>query len=159
MRGLTVYTLMGNERQQFEELFLPFLDAAHNLARWIVRDEQDTEDVVQQACLGPSKGLHGIRGGNGKVWLLTIARNTTYSCLIKREVDEKLVPHEEEKHADIIAFDRAAIEMVNEKGREERRNALQRLPAEFREIIVLYEFSMACLIGNLRWLSACRSGL
>ena len=131
---------MGNERQQFEQLFLPFLDAAYNLARWIVRDEQDSQDVVQEAYLRAFKGFHGFRGGNSKAWFLTIVRNTAYTWLSRRGSDEKLVPYEEEKHADIIMFDRAAAEMVSEQRKEELRNALERLPAEFREIIVLYEF-------------------
>ena len=131
---------MRIKRQQFEELFLPFLGAAYNLARWIVRNEQDAEDVVQEAYLRAFKGFHGFRGGNGKAWLLTIVRNSAYTWLSKRRLDEKLVPYEEEKHADIIVFDRAATEMVSEQRKDELRNALQRLPAEFREIIVLYEF-------------------
>jgi RNA polymerase sigma factor (sigma-70 family) len=131
---------MGKERQQFEELFLPFLDAAYNLARWVVHNEQDAQDVVQEAYLRAFKGFHGFRGGNGRAWLLTIVRNTAYTCLSKRSTTEKFVPYEEEKHADIIAFDRAVPEMVSEQRKEQLRNALARLPAEFREIIVLYEF-------------------
>jgi RNA polymerase sigma-70 factor, ECF subfamily len=131
---------MANERQQFEELFLPFLNAAYSLAIWIVHNEQDAQDVVQEAYLRAFKGFHGFRGGNGKAWLLTIVRNTAYSCLKKRGADDLLLPYEEGKHADIIAFDRAATEMVSEQRREELRVALQRLPTKLREIIVLYEF-------------------
>jgi RNA polymerase sigma-70 factor, ECF subfamily len=131
---------MGNERQQFEELFLPFLDAAYNLARWIIRNEHDAEDVVQEAYLRAFKGFPGFRGDNAKAWLLTIVRNTAYTWLSKRGLEENLVPYEEEKHADIILFDRAAAEMASEQRKEELRNALERLPAEFRDIIVLYEF-------------------
>ncbi len=131
---------MGNERQQFEELFLPFLDAAYNLARWVVHNEYDAQDVVQEAYLRAFKGFHGFRGGNGRAWLLTIVRNTAYTWLNKRGLDEKLIPYEEEKHADIIAFDRTAIEIVSDQRKEDLKRALQRLPAEFREIIVLYEF-------------------
>ncbi len=131
---------MGNERRQFEELFLPFLDAAYNLARWIVHDEHDAQDVVQEAYLRAFKGFHGFRGGNGRAWLLTIVRNAAYTWLNKRGLDEKLVPYEEEKHGDIIAFDHAATEMVSEQRKEALKNALQKLPAESREIIVLYEF-------------------
>ncbi len=86
------------------------------------------------------KGFPGFRGGNAKAWLLKIVRNTAYTWLRKRGLDENLVPYEEEKHADIILFDRAAAEMVSEQRKEELRNALERLPAEFRDIIVLYEF-------------------
>src|ERR1700746_3967233 len=104
---------MGNQRQQFEDLFLPFLDAAYNLARRIVHDEQHSQDVVQEAYLRAFKGFHGFRGGNGRAWLLTIVRNTAYTCLSKRGTDEKMVPYEEEKHSDIIAFDRPATEVAS----------------------------------------------
>jgi RNA polymerase sigma-70 factor (ECF subfamily) len=130
---------MGNERQ-FEELFLPFLNAAYNLALWIVHNEQDAQDVVQEAYLRAFKGFRGFRGGNSKGWLLTIVRNAAYTCLSKRGKEDRLVPYEEGKHADIIAFDFAATENVSEQIKEELRDALQRLPAKLREIIVLYEF-------------------
>ena len=57
---------MGEDRRQFEEIFLPFLDAAYNLARWIVQHDQDAQDVVQEAYLRAFKGFHGFRGGNGR---------------------------------------------------------------------------------------------
>jgi Sigma-70 region 2 len=83
---------MGNERQQFEELFLPFLDAAYNLARWIIRNEHDAEDIVQEAYLRAFKGFRGFRGDNAKAWLLTIVRNT-YTWLSNRGLNENLVPY------------------------------------------------------------------
>ena len=127
---------MGNE-PQFEELFLPFLNAAYNLARWIVHNEQDAQDVVQEAYL---RAFKGFRSGNSKAWLLTIVRNTAYSYLRKWGEGDRLVPYEEGKHADITAFDFAATENVSEQIKEELKNALRRLPAKLREIIVLYEF-------------------
>jgi RNA polymerase sigma-70 factor, ECF subfamily len=131
---------MGEDRQQFEEIFLPFLDAAYNLARWIVQHDQDAQDVVQEAYLRAFKGFHGFRGGNGRAWLLTIVRNTAYSWMNKQAADKKLVPYDEEKHAEIISFDQSTREIVSERQREYLRNALLRLPAEYREAIVLYEF-------------------
>src|SRR5271165_3310687 len=131
--------VMGEERRQFEESFLPFLDAAYNLARWIVQHDQDAQDVVQEAYLRAFKGYHGFRGGNGRAWLLTIVRNTAYSWVNKHAADDKLVPYEEEKHAESVSFDLSAKEIVSEKRKEYLQNALLRLSAEFREIIVLYE--------------------
>jgi len=130
---------MGEERRQFEEIFLPFLDAAYNLARWIVQHDQDAQDIVQEAYLRAFKGFRGFRGGNGRAWLLTIVRNTAYSWIHKHAGDEKLVPYEEEKHAEIIFFDQSTREIVTEKRKEYLENALVRLPAEYRKVIVLYE--------------------
>jgi RNA polymerase sigma-70 factor (ECF subfamily) len=136
----SVHIVMGEERRQFEEIFLPFLDAAYNLARWIVQHDQDAQDIVQEAYLRAFKGFSGFRGGNGRAWLLTIVRNTAYSWMNKHASDERLVPYEEEKHAKIISFDQPTREIVNEKRKEHLQNALLRLSTEYREVIVLYEF-------------------
>ncbi len=130
---------MGEERRQFEEIFLPFLDAAYNLARWIVQHDQDAQDIVQEAYMRAFKGYHGYRGGNGRAWLLTIVRNTAYTWINRRAADGKLVPYEEEKHAAVISFNQSGNEMVSEKRKEYLQTALERLPTEFREIIILYE--------------------
>ena len=131
--------MMGEERRQFEEIFLPHLDAAYNLARWIVQNDQDAEDIVQEAFVRAFKGFHGFRGGNGRAWLLTIVRNTAYTWINKRMPDQKLVPYVEERHADIISIDQSANESVIEKRRQDLSDALERLPSEFREVIILYE--------------------
>src|SRR5436190_20573939 len=56
----------------FEQMMLPHLDAAHNLARWLLRNKQDADDVVQEAYLRAFKSFAGFRGSNGRAWLLTI---------------------------------------------------------------------------------------
>jgi len=63
----------------FEEALLPHLDAAHNLARWLLRNEQDAQDVVQEAYLRAFKSFSGFHGSNGRAWLLTIVRNASYT--------------------------------------------------------------------------------
>jgi len=130
---------MAEERRRFEEIFLPHLDAAYNLARWIVQNDQDAEDIVQEAFVRAFKGFHGFRGGNGSAWLLTIVRNTAYTWINKRMPDQKLVPYVEERHADIISIDQSANESVIEKRSQDLSDALERLPSEFREVIILYE--------------------
>jgi RNA polymerase sigma-70 factor, ECF subfamily len=130
---------MGDERRRFEEIFLPYLDAAYNLARWIVQHDQDAQDVVQEAYMRAFKGIDGFRGENGRAWLLTIVRNTAYTWLNKRTVDKKLVPYREDKHADIISIDQARNENVLEKRKQDLHDAIECLPAEFRQVIILYE--------------------
>lgn len=136
----SVHIVMAEERRRFEEIFLPFLDAAYNLARWIVPHDQDAKDIVQEAYLRAFKGYHGFRGGNSRAWLLTIVRNTAYDWLNRHAADQKLVPYEDEKHAEIISFNQSGNEIVSEKRKEYLQSALERLPTEFREIIILYEF-------------------
>jgi RNA polymerase sigma factor (sigma-70 family) len=134
-----VQKVMGDERRQFDEIFLPHLDAAYNLARWIVQNDQDAQDVVQEAYIRAFKGFHGFRGGNGRAWLLTVVRNAAYTWLNKRMPDQKWVPYVEEKHAEIISIDQSANEDRTEKRKEDLHDALERLPPEFREVIILYE--------------------
>ena len=68
----------------FEAAMLPHLDAAHSLARWLVRNQEDAQDVVQEAYLRAFRSFAGFRGGNGRAWLLTIVRNTSYTLLKKK---------------------------------------------------------------------------
>src|SRR6266568_1413032 len=68
------------ELASFEQTMLPHLDAAHNLARWLLRNEQDAQDVVQEAYLRAFRSFAGFHGSNGRAWLLTIVRNTSTLC-------------------------------------------------------------------------------
>ena len=65
-----------NQLTRFEQVVLPHLDAAYNLARWLTRNGHDAEDVVQEAYLRAFKFFSGFHGGDGRAWLLTIVRNT-----------------------------------------------------------------------------------
>src|SRR5438067_8206678 len=86
------------ELTSFEEAMLPHLDAAHNLAKWLLRNEQDAQDVVQEAYLRAFRSFGGFRGTNGRAWLLTIVRNTSYTLLKKNRVVDLTTPFDEEIH-------------------------------------------------------------
>jgi RNA polymerase sigma factor (sigma-70 family) len=131
--------LGAEDRRRFEEIFLPYLDAAFNLARWIVQNDQDAQDVVQDAYVRAFKGFHRCRGENPRAWFLTITRNTAYNWLSRYAVEEELVPYDEAKHADIILMKQPEDPFVAEERKERLQRALERLPLEFREVIVLYE--------------------
>src|SRR5437762_8465870 len=83
----------------FEAIILPHLDAAHNLARWLLRNEDDAQDVVQEAYLRAFKSFGGFHGSNGRAWLLTIVRNTSYTLLKKNHAVDLTTPFDEEIHA------------------------------------------------------------
>src|SRR6266568_2765260 len=86
-----------HELASFEEMMLPHMDAAHNLAKWLLRNEEDARDVVQEAYLRAFKSFSGFHGSNGRAWLLAIVRNTSYTLLKKnRAVD--LTTFDEEIH-------------------------------------------------------------
>ncbi len=125
------------ELTAFEEVMLPHLDAAHNLARWLLRNEQDAQDVVQEAFLRAFKSFGGFHGSNGRAWLLTIVRNTSYTLLKKNRAIDLTTTFDEEIHA--TGHDSASPAAILEHAEDAEliRNAMDQLPTEFREILAL----------------------
>jgi RNA polymerase sigma-70 factor, ECF subfamily len=128
---------MRNERSLFEELCLPHLDAAYNLARWIVARDHDAQDVVQESYMRALKAFKGFRGADARAWLLTIVRNTAYTFTRKYSHLSNMIPFDEALHS--IPGDEPAPESFYEERKRQLHDALNRLPAEFREVLVLYE--------------------
>src|SRR5512138_3175484 len=125
--------------QNFEEVALPHLEAAYNLARWLTRNETDAEDIVQEAFLKAFRHFDTFHGDDGRPWLLAIVRNTCYTWMRqKRSVDLQIDLDEEI----FISTDDLNPEMLLLKEANEQlvRKALEELPVEFREVIVLREF-------------------
>jgi RNA polymerase sigma-70 factor (ECF subfamily) len=125
--------------RSFELTVLPHLDAAYNLARWLCGNDQDAQDVAQEALLRAFKFFGHFRGGNARAWLLTIVRNAFYTWLRKNrppaptiELDEEALDVEDASvNADVLNARLGNVEAV--------RRALEDLPVEFREIIILRE--------------------
>jgi RNA polymerase sigma factor (sigma-70 family) len=124
----------------FEETVLPHLDAAFNYARWLARNDADAEDVVQDACVRAMRFFASLRDDDARAWLFTIVRNTWYSRGSRKanvatgtsfredeqeqEPDNALDPEERLLQQHTVAL---------------VRGALERLPMDFREVIVLRE--------------------
>jgi RNA polymerase sigma-70 factor (ECF subfamily) len=123
----------------FESTILPHLDAAYNLARWLVRNGTDAEDLVQEACLRAWKSFAGFRGGDSRSWLLTIVRNTCYTWLRESRRQSLAVEFNEDLHSNDVGAPEAERLVAERSNRETLEKALQELPAEFREAIVLRE--------------------
>lgn len=126
-----------HELASFEAMMLPHMDAAHNLARWLLRNEQDAQDIVQEAYLRAFKSFGGFHGSNGRAWLLTIVRNTAYTLLKKNRTADLTTTFDEDIHA---AGDEAvspATILEHAEDAELIKNAMNKLPAEFREILTL----------------------
>jgi RNA polymerase sigma-70 factor (ECF subfamily) len=121
----------------FEALMLPHLDAAHNLAKWLLRNEEDACDVVQEAYLRAFKSFSGFRGSNGRAWLLTIVRNTSYTLLKKNRGADLTTTFDEEIHASGDESLSPATILEHSEDAELIRQALDELPVEFREILTL----------------------
>ena len=130
-------TAQEHELASFETLMLPHLDAAYNLAKWLLRNEDDARDVVQEAYLRAFKSFGGFHGSNGRPWLLTIVRNTAYNLIKKNQTVHLTTTFDEEEHIpDRESVSPAALLEHDEKSKLVRQ-AIDRLPDEFREIVVL----------------------
>ena len=126
-----------HELASFEATMLPHLDAAHNLARWLMRNEQDAQDVVQEAYLRAFKSFSGFHGSNGRGWLLTIVRNTSYTLLKKNRAADLTTTFDEEIHASGRESVSPVAMLEHAEDAELIKNAMNALPAEFREILTL----------------------
>ena len=126
-----------HELASFEETMLPHMDAAHNLAKWLLRNEEDAQDVVQEAYLRAFKSFGGFHGSNGRAWLLTIVRNTSYTLLKKNKAVDLTTTFDEEVHATGHESAGPVTILEHAEDTELIRGAVDELPAEFREILVL----------------------
>jgi RNA polymerase sigma factor (sigma-70 family) len=122
---------------RFEQTILPHLDAAYNLARWLTRNQHDAEDVAQEACLRAFKFFDSFRGGDSRVWLLTIVRNTGNTWLRQNRPHGAVSSFDEKIHTpDSDASDPATLALQSANDQMLRRG-LEELSTEFREIVVL----------------------
>ncbi len=117
------------------------------LARWLTRDEHDAEDLVQEAYLRAYKYFASFDGQNLRAWLLSIVRNTFYSAARQRQQQAQTLSYNDELQAvpwsEVLLL--ATLEISAESvliQREQQtlvHEALNTLPAEFREVLVLRE--------------------
>ncbi|GAC1391807.1 MAG: hypothetical protein NVSMB38_13330 [Ktedonobacteraceae bacterium] len=124
---------------RFEHAVLPHLDAAYNLARWLTHNDQDAEDMVQEAYVRAFKFFTSFRGGDSRVWLLTIVRNTCYTWLQQQRAHELTTSFDEELHSaanDALNPEKLLLQSFDN---QLLREALEELPVEFREVIILRE--------------------
>jgi RNA polymerase sigma-70 factor, ECF subfamily len=128
----------AEERRQFEEATLPHLDAAFNLARWLTGDNHDAEDVVQEAYLRAQRFFAGCRGADARAWLLKVVRNTCYTWIEKNRRPASL-PLDADRHADASEALNPERVLQQRIDKEAVRKAIEALPEEFREVIVLRE--------------------
>jgi RNA polymerase sigma-70 factor, ECF subfamily len=125
--------------RSFEEVVLPHLDAAFNYARWLTKDDADAEDVVQDAYVRALRFFSSLRGEDARAWLLTIVRNTWYGRFPRRTATGPIAVAGEDAddRADTSLDPEARV--IQQQTVEQVRRALEALPADFREVLVLRE--------------------
>jgi RNA polymerase sigma-70 factor, ECF subfamily len=122
----------------FDEVVLPHLDAAHRLARWLVRNEDDAEDVVQEASLRALRYFRTFTGGNGRAWFLRIVRNTCWDWR-GRKASALTDLFDEQQHSSITSpLDPEAV-LLRTDGETLIAQAMRNLPERFRVLLVLRE--------------------
>ena len=122
----------------FEREVMRHLDAAYNLARWLARNDADAEDVVQEAVLRAFRFFGGFRGGDAKVWLLAIVRNTFYTQRSQVPAAGRVDEFDEAIHGGADHDDPQSV-LLRAADAQSLHDALGRLPPEFREVLVLRE--------------------
>jgi RNA polymerase sigma-70 factor (ECF subfamily) len=134
-----------SHKDSFEAVVLPHLDAAYNLARWLMRDAAAAEDVVQEAALRALRYFPGFKGVNPRAWLLQIVRNAAYAS---RQLDRgvQLVPIGEAGEPGSVADDSLVspaddpeAALIKQRSAQQVRELIAALPIELREPLVLRE--------------------
>lgn len=125
------------DQMRFETLVLPHLDAAFNLARWLLRSGTDAEDAAQEAMLRAYRFFHGFRGGDVRAWLLQIVRNTCFTWMEKNRHGKDTSEFDEALHGPLGPTPESLAIAADNRGR--LTQALESLPSRFREVIVLRE--------------------
>jgi RNA polymerase sigma-70 factor (ECF subfamily) len=124
----------------FEQVVLPHLDAAYNLARWLTRREHDAEDVVQESYLRAFNAFGQFHGGDARCWLLTIVRNTCCTWLTRNHERAPAASFDGDLH-DVASGAPDPHDLLQRHvDRDAVRRAVEELPVEFREVLVLREF-------------------
>jgi len=125
--------------ERFDQLILPHMDAAYNLARWILGSPADADDVVQEAFLRALRFFDGFRGGDSRAWLLKIVRNTSYSWLRKNRPATFAEEFDETLHSTENTTANAETQLLSRAETDRLKKALETLPLAFREVLVLRE--------------------
>jgi RNA polymerase sigma factor (sigma-70 family) len=123
----------------FEDTVLPHLDAAFNYARWLTRNDADAEDVVQDACMRAMRFFSSLRDDDARPWLFAIVRNTWYSRVSRRPSTQgtPLITAQHEGADDALDPEERLLQQHTVAV---VRTALEQLPVDFREVLVLREF-------------------
>lgn len=133
--------------KRFNEVAVPHLNAAYNLARWLTRNDHDAQDVVQEAYLRAFKFFDGYRGGDARAWILKIVRHTCFTWLARNRPVEIVAASESEideeraiEHEALTATDSdPETSLLQRLDAKLLNDLIAKLPPLYREILVLRE--------------------
>ena len=131
---------------RFNQNIVPQLDAAYNFARFLSRDPDAAQDIVQEAFLRAYRSFAGYRGGDTRAWIFTIVRNCYHTWLMEQRRKSRLeVDHHDEGDSEELVFNVSSDEdtpeamLVRKAEAQTVRFVLNAMPRPLREILVLRE--------------------
>jgi RNA polymerase sigma-70 factor (ECF subfamily) len=124
---------------RFEQIVMPHLDAAYNLARWLMRNQHDAQDAVQDAYLRAFRFFDSFEGGDGRAWLLAIVRNACRTSFQRTGGKAAMAEFDERKHGMDDAADDPEARLLKQANIESVRSCIEELPPEYREVVVMRE--------------------
>ena len=125
-------------RDRFEEVILPYVDAAYNVARYLSRDPVAADDIVQEALLRALRGFSNYRGGDPKAWLLAIVRNCAFTWLAAARADRTTTAIDVESLDDPL-HETPEQAASRRSDADALRTLIERLADPYRETLVLRE--------------------
>ena len=126
--------------REFDQVVLPHLDAAYNYARWLSRNDTEAEDVVQDACVRAMRFLPSLRDADARPWLFAIIRNAWYSRAARRAGSPERLPFDAARYDPLDHAPDPEARLLRQHAVARIREALEQLPPDFREVLVLREF-------------------
>ena len=136
---------MDERTRQFELATLPHLNAAYNLARWLLGDDQNAQDVVQESYLRAFKYFDGFHGGDARPWLLGIVRNACHSWFQATGRSRDFLEFDEERDSGVAEdavnplFANPETQLLRQLDHARVDGAIRKLPPLFREVLILRE--------------------
>jgi len=135
--GLDRRAIVPGFGESFETVIVPHLDAGYRLARLLMRDEHDAEDVVQEASLRAFRYFRTFVGGDGRAWFLRIVRNTCYGW--RRGHQAPTDSFDEEQHSSARPQSDPETLLLQSDDATLIARALSSLPDHFHQLLVLRE--------------------
>src|SRR5260370_28985017 len=121
----------------FEQTIVPHMNAAYNIALWLIRNAHDAEDVVQEAYLRAFRFFSGFNGNDAKAWLLTIVRNTCLTWLRREQAGGGAVTFDEQTHSPDRETTNPEAMLLGKSDLQQLPECLEVRPLDYRESVVL----------------------
>lgn len=124
----------------FDATVLPHLDAAFNFARWLTKNDAEAEDVVQDACVRALRYFSSLRNDDARAWFFAIVRNTWYTRVARRSAPPETGWLDDARREPLDDRPDPELQLLRQHTIARVRAAIEHLPIDFREVLVLREF-------------------